>query len=485
MVSALRDVYFASGGREWTAGNVVAALPASNSSSSSSIPLPWLEGEPCINQWHGVYCCPSSHPRLRTPIARAGLASRTYACVSDGADGGSLIFASNMSCASGRQTGTSIDEAVCEVVAMDLRSNNLRGTLSPSIGTLTSLQSLDVSNNRLGGTLPNVFNALPKLSSLDVSDNSLGRGLPSSLTALGNGAEAGADLRLHLDGNAFSYPASERTGTLDRLVQRCKDAEFTCLGLPPKSCTAFGGSDGDWMVQAKNPDTCEQCGGLDTQILILSVGMTLFVTALASYLYLIHRYPESIRKGVSTASIIITHLQTVAILRLLQLHWPPSVEVRLRGLRDPASPTLSHQRDATQPRVTPRAHPRTRHLPAACHLPATADAPRAPLCYVHTPSGSPHFALQLHRPPALCRPSQVATSYFSLDIFDWSHSRPECLAQSADVDEEAGGTVLPCTKAGLPCAALHQPRPSFRLQQSSAAFHSLPLTSAAFPAPPR
>ena len=29
----------------------------------------WGEGEPCRDRWYGVYCCPSSHPRLKMAFA--------------------------------------------------------------------------------------------------------------------------------------------------------------------------------------------------------------------------------------------------------------------------------------------------------------------------------------------------------------------------------------------------------------------------------
>ena len=35
---------------------------------------------------------------------------------------------------------------------------------------------------------------------------------------------------------------------------------------------------------------------------------------------------DELRKWVSTSSIMINHVQTVSILALLKLHWPPSVE---------------------------------------------------------------------------------------------------------------------------------------------------------------
>ena len=47
---------------------------------------------------------------------------------------------------------------------------------------------------------------------------------------------------------------------------------------------------------------------------------------LGAYAYLINKYPNSLKAWVSTASILVTHLQTTAIVAQLRLAWPQSVE---------------------------------------------------------------------------------------------------------------------------------------------------------------
>ncbi len=71
------------------------------------------------------------------------------------------------------------------VTALDLSSNNLRGTLPAALGSLTSLTTLDLSDNRLSRTIPNL-SALTRLTMLDLGDNQLSGTIPnlSALTSL-------------------------------------------------------------------------------------------------------------------------------------------------------------------------------------------------------------------------------------------------------------------------------------------------------------
>ena len=88
-----------------------------------------LVGEPCVDAWHGVVCCPESHPDY----------------LSDGrcSSGGGAPFSLSQpadvypdGCHSGSHTGTEADLARCVVVKLDLSNNNLRGALSKNLLTL-------------------------------------------------------------------------------------------------------------------------------------------------------------------------------------------------------------------------------------------------------------------------------------------------------------------------------------------------------------
>ncbi|XP_058193473.1 protein NSP-INTERACTING KINASE 1-like [Rhododendron vialii] len=70
------------------------------------------------------------------------------------------------------------------VIGLGTPSQNLSGTLSPSIGNLTNLQIILLQNNNISGPIPPEIGRLPKLQTLDLSDNFFTGGIPSSLAHL-------------------------------------------------------------------------------------------------------------------------------------------------------------------------------------------------------------------------------------------------------------------------------------------------------------
>ncbi|KAK2983925.1 hypothetical protein RJ640_017846 [Escallonia rubra] len=70
------------------------------------------------------------------------------------------------------------------VIGLGTPSQNLSGTLSPSIGNLTNLQIVLLQNNNLTGPLPSELGKLPKLKTLDLSDNFFTGEIPSSISNL-------------------------------------------------------------------------------------------------------------------------------------------------------------------------------------------------------------------------------------------------------------------------------------------------------------
>jgi gliding motility-associated-like protein len=67
------------------------------------------------------------------------------------------------------------------VYSIDLRTNNLSGTLPPSIGNLAGLQSLQLDQNSISGNIPTSMGNLTSLQYLSVMQNQLTGTLPSSL----------------------------------------------------------------------------------------------------------------------------------------------------------------------------------------------------------------------------------------------------------------------------------------------------------------
>ncbi|XVF02499.1 hypothetical protein REPUB_Repub04eG0180400 [Reevesia pubescens] len=72
------------------------------------------------------------------------------------------------------------------VSALGLPSQSLSGTLSPSIGNLSNLQSVLVQNNAISGPIPATIGKLEKLQTLDLSNNTFSGEIPTSLGDLKN-----------------------------------------------------------------------------------------------------------------------------------------------------------------------------------------------------------------------------------------------------------------------------------------------------------
>ncbi|XP_057725728.1 receptor-like protein EIX2 isoform X2 [Arachis stenosperma] len=67
---------------------------------------------------------------------------------------------------------------------VDLSSNNLTGTMSPQLFSLSQLHFLNLSHNRLTGTIPKEIGNMTQLESLDLSKNELTGEIPESMSSL-------------------------------------------------------------------------------------------------------------------------------------------------------------------------------------------------------------------------------------------------------------------------------------------------------------
>ena len=141
----------------------------------------------------------------------------------------------------------------------------------------------------------------------------------------------------------YRWPhGGDGTGKRDeQLLPLCQAAnrDMTCDGLPPFVCDAFGpqpgeigyrtGSDEEsayYMVSISNSNHCVKCDGFIRPLVTLIVVGVVFIFLLGFYVYFIQKHPESLTQVVSTASILITHVQTLTIIINLRLAWPESVE---------------------------------------------------------------------------------------------------------------------------------------------------------------
>lgn len=261
----------------------------------------WLEGEPCIDSWYGVVCCPNAFPHVSTDLSDC-LASKddlTNAQPSFGVDPpesraltGRRWLQASTACHSGNYTGElEHDEARCSVVGLVLSNNNLSGTLPASLfqrASLSFLTVLDLRNNSLHGSLP-----------IDTD-------------------YAGTFRRLEFSSNAFEYPPPPQ------LLAVCLSGEIFCEGYPPESCDAFGPT---YVTKTDVPTQCVACEEPWISILLTVLVLVLFILMLAGYAYFMAHHEGLTTQGVSTISIVITHLQTVLILSKIRLAWPPSTKV--------------------------------------------------------------------------------------------------------------------------------------------------------------
>jgi hypothetical protein len=277
----------------------------------------WLVGEPCVDGWHGVVCCPQSHPvlsldaRTCAPVAGTGDGAALVAAIrhvapqaattggrrlqatgaTDAADAGGSSNTSVASgapvvpCSSGSVTGTVADLATCEVTGVFLPSNNLVGRLPASLFELRFVTHLVLSANSLTGELPASAD-YSKLKVVDVSSNSL------------------------------QYPPP------NKMLGACFSG-VRCGGYPPNSCDAFGDR---YVVRTDAPNECSECASVWVSLSAMIAVFVLFVLMLALYAYMVHKHDGLTTQGVSTAAIIITHMQTVSIISKLRLAWPPSTE---------------------------------------------------------------------------------------------------------------------------------------------------------------
>ncbi|CAO2037834.1 unnamed protein product [Urochloa humidicola] len=70
------------------------------------------------------------------------------------------------------------------VISLQMANNGLSGTLSPSIGNLSHLQTMSLQNNTISGVIPPEIGKLTNLNALDLSSNEFVGDIPSSLGQL-------------------------------------------------------------------------------------------------------------------------------------------------------------------------------------------------------------------------------------------------------------------------------------------------------------
>ena len=175
-----------------------ASLPLSVGSNEITITVTPTDGTPTLT--------------YSVTIFREGVGRATLMALYNSTGGASWTDKTNWG-----ETGVAIGawygvttDANGRVNALDLSSNNLRGTLPTDTGTLTNLITLDLSDNSLSGTIPDL-SALTQLQNLYLGDNQLSGAIPDwlgSLTGLQD---------LSLRDNRLTGPIPEELGDLNQL----------------------------------------------------------------------------------------------------------------------------------------------------------------------------------------------------------------------------------------------------------------------------
>ena len=255
-------------------------------------------GDPCYG-WYGITCCSKFYPNY--DVNRVG-----EECSSD--TGGRMPTLTGpddfpFGCHSGNTTGTSADEGMCVVVRLALAGNNLDGELPLSIAesfNLRYLQYLDVSNNKLKGEFP------PNLATRAniVNRQSLIQSDQYRLQVLYLGDQQ--------EDVAFTYPIGGPKELTCVYV-------FRCTGLPPDGCTAYGK---EYKTSSANIAECVRCQSQIFAILACSGMVIFFFTGAASYAWFTIKHPEATTQFVSTASILLAHMQTMRLIGRMRLTWP-------------------------------------------------------------------------------------------------------------------------------------------------------------------
>lgn len=114
------------------------------------------------------------------------------------------------------------------IIAIAFPSMALSGTVSPSFGSLISLQSLDLSNNLLRGDIPEMFQAMKSLTSLLLNSNYLTGPIPESLSSA-------PLIKLYININERNLTSNQIAGTFPHGLE---SANFKSCGIDHSVCVS-------------------------------------------------------------------------------------------------------------------------------------------------------------------------------------------------------------------------------------------------------
>ncbi|XP_072999732.1 receptor kinase-like protein Xa21 [Typha latifolia] len=188
------------------------------------------------------------------------------------------------------------------VIALDLDSMNLTGTVSPFITNLTFLRRLHLSDNKLHGAIPGQLGRFSRLQFLNLSYNSLDGEIPSSITrcshlrciCLGanqlegripSGLSNCTELQIiSLRANRLHGEIPSEISTLPKLLRLILGTNNFTGGIPPSlgnlsTLSIFDVADNN--LEGKVPDTLGKISGLGA----FQIGINQFTGTIPSSIY--------------------------------------------------------------------------------------------------------------------------------------------------------------------------------------------------------
>jgi len=139
----------------------------------------WLEGNPCENQWHGVFCDNDLQQILLPDNNLVGFLPASFT---------QLTILSALDLSANKLTGnipTTINQ-LSNLAFLNLAQNQFSGAIPNELGDLERLKVLDLNFNLIRGKLPESLGKLTQMEQMDLSGNLYKSGIPDSFGNLTN-----------------------------------------------------------------------------------------------------------------------------------------------------------------------------------------------------------------------------------------------------------------------------------------------------------
>ncbi|MFK8010440.1 MAG: LamG-like jellyroll fold domain-containing protein [Marinicellaceae bacterium] len=183
----------------------------------------WLNGDPCHDEWEGITC--SSNTILEIELRNNNLVGSIPTEI------GNLASLTSLELDSNQLTGIIPSEIgnLSELTRLSIRANQLSGGIPSSLGNLSKLTVLSLWVNQLSGPIPVELSNLNNLTSLQLFNNNLTGNIPVELTNLPNLSV------ISIGGNSFSGSIPKELAQLNLIFLDIQNSGFTG-GIPFELC---------------------------------------------------------------------------------------------------------------------------------------------------------------------------------------------------------------------------------------------------------